>query len=67
MENNCSRDRVVPREVFDRLTAMFQAPSVSEGTAVSRSAWDSICRIQNDENRFLAPEFLKGEPFDCSI
>lgn len=65
--NNCSRERAVPRETFDRLTALFQAPTPEEGTSVSRSAWDSICRIKNDQNHFCAPEFLKGEAFDCSL
>lgn len=65
--NNCARERVVPRETFNGLIAAFQAPTAEEGSSVSRAAWDSICRIENDRNQFRPPEFLKGEPFDCSI
>lgn len=65
--NNCRRERRVGRDVFDHLVAQFQIPSPEEGTTVSRSAWDSICRIENADNQFRSPEFIKGEPWDCSL
>ena len=55
------------REVFDHLVEQFQVPDPEEGTTVSRSAWDSICRIENRNNSFQAPEFIKGAPWDCSL
>ncbi len=66
-ENNCRRERHVSREVFDRLVGLFQPPSPGEGVAVSRSVWRSICRIPNVGNQFQAPEFIKGEPWDCTV
>ena len=65
--NNCGRERCVPRETFDQLVALLQEPTPGEGTAVSRAAWDGICRIENIENEFQPPAFIKGEPWDCSI
>ena len=65
--NNTRRERCVSREVFDRLVDSFQAPSSDEGTTVSRSAWDSICRIENRDNTFRRAEFILGEPWDCSL
>lgn len=65
--NNCGRERHVSREVFDHLVEQFQVPDPEEGTTVSRSAWDSICRIENRNNSFQAPEFIKGAPWDCSL
>ena len=65
--NNCQRERHVQRNVFDHLITMFQAPSSDEGTAVSRAVWAGICRIRNVGNAFQPPEFIKGEPWDCSI
>ena len=66
-ENNCRRERRVGRDVFDSLVAQFQIPSPQEGTTVSRSAWDSICRIENVHNQFQRPEFIKGEAWDCAL
>ena len=66
-ENNCRRERRVGRDVFDSLVAQFQIPSPQEGTTVSRSAWDSICRIENVNNQFQSPEFIKGEAWDCAL
>ena len=63
-ENNCKRERHVQREVFDHLITLFQEPSPNEGTAVSRAAWDSICRIRNIDNAFQPAEFIKGLPWD---
>ncbi len=66
-QNNTRRTRQVPRETFDHLVSMFQAPDPEEGTTVSRAAWTSICRIQNTGNEFAPPEFLKGDPWDTSL
>ena len=65
--NNLSRERSVPRETFDHLIENFQAPTADEGVTVSRSAWNSICRIRNIKNELQPPEFIKGGPWDCSI
>ncbi len=62
-KNNCRRERKVSRETFDHLVTMFQDPSPDEGTAVSRAAWSTICRVRNVDNRFQPPEFIKGEPW----
>ena len=66
-ENNCRRERQVPRETFDHLIALFQEPTFDEGTAVSRAAWTSICRIVNDGNSFRPPVYIKGGPQDYSL
>ena len=66
-ENNLNRERSISRETFDHLVSMFQEPSPDEGLAVSRAIWGSICRIRNINNIFQEPEFLKGEPWDCSF
>jgi len=65
-KNNVGRERSISRETFDHLVSMFQEPSPDEGLAVSRAYWGSICRIRNINNEFQTPEFLKGEPWDCS-
>ncbi|MBR0351671.1 MAG: ATP-binding protein [Oscillospiraceae bacterium] len=65
--NNLGRERSVPRETFDHLIANFQEPTADEGVTVCRSAWDSICRIKNRNNELQPPEFIKGDPWDCSI
>ena len=66
-QNNCRRERHVARESFDNLVALFQEPSVGEGTNVSRACWDAICRIDNVENSFRPPVFIKGCPGDCPV
>ena len=65
--NNCRRERHVGRDVFDHLITMFEEPTPDEGTAVSRAAWEGICRIRNINNEFQPPEFIKGGPWDCSL
>jgi predicted kinase len=65
--NNLKRERQVSREHFDHLISMFQDPSPDEGTAVSRAAWSTICRVRNVDNRFRPPEFIKGEPWDYGL
>lgn len=65
--NNCKRDRRIPREVFDAIVSGFEEPTPMEGTRVSRSAWDTICRIPNSENCFGEPSFLKGEGQDYRL
>ena len=65
-ENNCRRERKVARESFDHIVSMFQDPSPSEGVNVSRACWDVICRIDNVENCFRPPVFIKGGPEDCT-
>ena len=66
-KNNCARERHVNRETFDHVVSMFEPPSAGEGAAVSRAFWSTICRIRNVDNEFQPPEFIKGEPWDCSL
>lgn len=66
-QNNCGRSRRVGRESFNALVSMFQEPSAEEGNGVSRGIWDTICRIDNIENHFQPPVFIKGTPEDCPL
>ena len=66
-KNNLNRERQVSREHFDHLISMFQDPSPDEGTAVSRAAWSTICRVRNVDNHFQTPEFIKGEPWEYML
>ena len=64
-QNNCGRERRVGRDTFDELVAKFQAPTEAEGLGEIRSCWDTICRIDNDDNHFQSPVFLKGDWESC--
>ena len=66
-ENNCRRERHVSRETFDHLVNLFQEPDPEEGVAVSRAVWKTISRIRNVDNQFQEAEFIKGEPYDCTL
>ena len=66
-DNNCKRSRKIPRDSFDAIISCFEEPTIVEGTNVSRSAWDSICRITNNNNCFDKPVFIKGQEQDYSL
>lgn len=55
-KNNCSRDRIVPKDRFDEMCARFESPVVD-----STQPWHSIIRIKNINNQFQKIEILKGE------
>lgn len=63
-QNNLKRDRQVDRESFDMLVREFQEPAADEGKNVSRSGWNTICRIDNVDNCFRPPVFIKGTAED---
>ena len=63
--NNCARRRVMPRESFDNVLKSFCAPDENEPRG--RSAWDTIVRIDNADNRFQPPVLLRGEPLERTL
>ena len=64
-QNNCARRRVMSSESFNNVVNSFCNPSENE--TGGRAVWKHILRIDNVDNHFQPPVYIRGDAFPESL